>query len=180
MLQIAVCINAISGVLQSCALFINAVSDVWQSDFDRSIEALRVCQISDCDWQFHFRHILRNMFPWNSLITDDNSTYYVKNFVLPCNENNYRRVRAGALRYSNPVLIDVSLQRCRDEDQGVSTHRKLDCLFDHLFRLNSKKKKLHVSFCGEYTGDWWIPPTPQRPIMRKAFPCDAFVMSYFR
>ena len=48
------------------------------------------------------------------------------------------------------------------ERDGVSNHRRLDCLLNLLFRHKSKKTSnapRHWPLCGESTGDRWIPLT---------------------
>ena len=47
----------------------------------------------------------------------------------------------------------VSLQWPHDERNGVSNHRRLDCLLNHLL----KKLRITDPVWGEFTGDRWIP-----------------------
>ena len=47
----------------------------------------------------------------------------------------------------------VSLQWPHDERNGVSNHRRLDCLLNHLL----KKLRITDPVWGEFTGDQWIP-----------------------
>ena len=69
------------------------------------------------------------------------------------------------------------LERRHNKRDGVSNHRRLDCLLDRLFRRRSKKtSKLHVTgLCGGI--HWWPINSPhKRPVTRKTFPFDDVVM----
>ena len=61
---------------------------------------------------------------------------------------------------------------------GVSNHRRLNCLLNRLFRRRSKKtSKLHATgiLWGESTGDRWI---PIGTVTRKIFPFDVVIMDW--
>ena len=50
-------------------------------------------------------------------------------------------------------IDNIALEWCQMEHDGVSNHRRLDCLLHRLFSRKSKKiAKLRVT--GLYTGDW--------------------------
>ena len=54
----------------------------------------------------------------------------------------------------------ISSQWRRNEHDGVSNHRRLDCLLSCLFgRRSMKAFPRHWSLCREFTGDRWIPRT---------------------
>ena len=64
------------------------------------------------------------------------------------------------------------------EHHDVSNHWQLDCSFNSLFRLTTKKiSELHITdpLWGESTSDWWI-PLIKGPIMRKVFPHHGIIM----
>ena len=58
---------------------------------------------------------------------------------------------------------------CHNEHDGISNHRRLDCLLNCLFRLRSGseniKARRHWPLWGEFTGHQWIP----LPVMWKNF-----------
>ena len=81
-------------------------------------------------------------------------------------------------------LFSTTLQWRHNESDGVSNHRRLDCLLHRLFRRRSKKtSKLRVTgLCegsspviGEFpavTGDF----PEQKPVTRNMFPFDDVIM----
>ena len=66
----------------------------------------------------------------------------------------------------------ATLQWRHNERDGVSKHRRLDCLLNRLFRRRSKKNiKVpgHWPLWGEFSGDRWIVPL-KGPVTWKMFP----------
>ena len=59
-------------------------------------------------------------------------------------------------------VSEKSLQWHHNEWDGVSNHQPHDCLFNHLFKAQSKENiqaLRHWPLWGEFTGDRWIPLT---------------------
>ena len=57
---------------------------------------------------------------------------------------------------------NTTLQWHQTKQIGVSNHQSHDCLLNHLFKAQIKKNiraPRHWPFCGEFTGDQWIPCT---------------------
>ena len=81
--------------------------------------------------------------------------------------------------YENDIFLShFTLQWRYNDPDGVSNHRRLECILNRLFRRRSKKtSKLPVTrFCGEnspVTGEFLA----QGPVMRKIFPLDNVIMS---
>ena len=75
-------------------------------------------------------------------------------------------------------LFGTTLQWRHNERNGISNHRRLDCLLNRLFRRRSKKtSKLRVTVCvtGEFpavTGEF----PAQKPVTRNMFPFDDVIM----
>ena len=74
-------------------------------------------------------------------------------------------------------LVAKSLQWRHNECDGVSNHRRFDCLFNRLFRRRSKEtSKLRITGLCEgnspVTGEF----PAQRPVTRKIFPFDDVIM----
>ena len=54
----------------------------------------------------------------------------------------------------------ITLRWHHNEHDGVSNHRRLDCLLNCLLRRRENiKAPRHWPLCGEFTGDRWIPRT---------------------
>ena len=70
-----------------------------------------------------------------------------------------------------------------NERDGVSNHQPHDHnqpFIQAQIKENFKAPR-HCPLCGEFTGDWWIPPgtgefPAQRPVTRKMFPFDDVIM----
>ena len=73
----------------------------------------------------------------------------------------------------NRDLLAETLQWCHDERDGLSNHRRLDCLLKHLFGRKSKKTwKLRVT--GLYEGE--SPVTGEVPAQRETWNMFPFEM----
>ena len=75
------------------------------------------------------------------------------------------------------VLEQLPLQWRHNECDGVSDHRRLDCLLNRLFRLKSKESsKLCVTgLCGGIHR-WPVISPHKGPVARKMFPFDDVIM----
>ena len=70
------------------------------------------------------------------------------------------------------------LQWSHNERDGVSHHRRLDCLLNSLFRRQSKKtSKLRDTGLCEGIYRWPVDSPHKRPVTREIFPFDDIVMS---
>ena len=84
----------------------------------------------------------------------------------------YREITDGSF-----LMVSVPLDWRHNEHDGVSNHRRLDCLPNRIFRRRSKKtSKLRVT--GFYEGiHRWPVDSPQKgPVTRKMFPFDDVTM----
>ena len=70
-----------------------------------------------------------------------------------------------------------TLQLRHNERDGVSNHRRFDCLLNRLFRCRSKKtSKLRVTgLCGG-THRWPVDSSHKGPVTRKMYPFDDVIM----
>ena len=84
---------------------------------------------------------------------------------------------AGRLLAAKP-LLSPPLQWRHNERDGVSNHRRLDCLFNHLFRRRSKKtSKLRVSGLCRGNRRWSVVSPHKGPLVtRKMFPFGDVIM----
>ena len=103
--------------------------------------------------------ILKNKFQWN--IDSDINIFIQENvFQNVVFEMAINFIGFNGLR--NEPLALITLQGRHNGHDGVLNHQPHHCLFNRLFRHRSKKtSKLGVTglFCGEFTGDRWIPHT---------------------
>ena len=74
--------------------------------------------------------------------------------------------------------VYISLLCLHDGRNGVSNHRRLDCLLDHLFRHRSKKKhQSSVSLAFVRGIHQWMVNSPHNgPVMQKMFPFDDIIL----
>ena len=72
----------------------------------------------------------------------------------------------------------IPLQWCHNERDSVSNNRRLDCLFNRLFRCRLKKSpKLHVTGLCKGNPPVTAVNSPHKgPVTRKMFPFDNFIM----
>ena len=68
-----------------------------------------------------------------------------------------------------PALFNLTLQRRHNECDGVLKHRRLDCLFNRLFRRRSKKHQNSASLAF-LRGIYRWPVNSPGPILQKMFP----------
>ena len=77
------------------------------------------------------------------------------------------------------VQASLSLQWRHNVRDGVSTHQRLDCLLNRLFRRRSKKTpKLRVTGFVRGIHRWPVDFPHKGPVTRKMFPFDDAVMSW--
>ena len=75
------------------------------------------------------------------------------------------------------MWLFVSLQWCDNERDGVSNHRRLECLLNRLFRRRSKKTSNFASLALVRWIHWGPGNSPYTwPVTRKMFPFDDVIM----
>ena len=73
--------------------------------------------------------------------------------------------------------VTFSLQWRHNEEDGVWTHRRLDCLLHRMFRRKSKKtSKLRVIGLCEGNPRWPVDCPHKVPVKRKMFPLDDVII----
>ena len=75
---------------------------------------------------------------------------------------------AHSYPHERAVAMTIFTLQWRD---GVSNHRRHNCLLNRLFRRRSKK-----TFKVRVTGRWLVNPPHKGPVMRKMFPFDDVIM----
>ena len=72
---------------------------------------------------------------------------------------------------------DPSLQWRHNEREGVTNHRRIDCLLNCLFRRRSKKTpKIRVTRLCEGIRRWLVDSPRKGPVMRIIFPFDDIII----
>ena len=103
-------------------------------------------------------------------------TVMIIHFYWKCRSVLWNDVFTHFLR--NCDIVPNTLQWRHNGHNGVSNHRRLDCLFSRLFRRRSKKHQSSASL-GFVRGIYRRPvDSPHKgPVMRKMFPFDNAIMN---
>ena len=90
---------------------------------------------------------------------------------MSCNDMSLRyRYLSGNLWY-----LQHTLQWHHNERDGVSNHQPQPFIQAQI-KENTKAPR-HWPFCGEFTGDWWIPLTKLKASNTEKFPSDNVIMN---
>ena len=75
----------------------------------------------------------------------------------------------------------ISIQWRHNKRDGVSNHRRFDCLLNCLSRRRSKKHQNSAPVAFVRASHWWPVDSPHKgPVRRKMFPFDDAIMSIYQ
>ena len=87
------------------------------------------------------------------------------------------KIVTDVLAGSDAVTYSIALERRYNERDGVSIHRRLDCLLKRLFKRRSKKtSKLRVTGLCEGNSPVSVNSPHKGPVTQKTFPFDDVIM----